>query len=178
MPSVLEPDQNLSDREVWSVEDHVIPAASACTEFDALPGFLYPQQHRRVHLGRGYGIEIPPNAPPWIFQVLPRLKHLLTLGPNWDSYGARPIEPMAVFEAIYFLHAAMPCQGQPPQIVPTVSGGLQLEWHTGVADLEVEVDAQGRYELSFESGSGGVQEHAGRAVDPHDAKPFVAAVSG
>ena len=38
-----------------------------------------------------------------------------------------------------------------PSIVPTVRGGLQLEWHQTQIDLEVEITPHGTIHLAYEN---------------------------
>jgi hypothetical protein len=35
-------------------------------------------------------------------------------------------------------------------VVPTVGGGVQLEWHTGGIDLEIEIQAPGHFHVWLE----------------------------
>lgn len=69
------------------------------------------------------------------------LQKLSELGPNWDTYGAKPITEQA-------LKAAMEITGiianKPPSIVPTVEGGIQLEWHTCGHNIEIEIGPDGQ----------------------------------
>jgi len=52
-----------------------------------------------------------------------------------------------------------------PQIVPTVEGNVQVEWHRNGLDVEIEVRRDGDYELSIE-GSRESQEERGFVYDP------------
>jgi len=68
--------------------------------------------------------------------VLQRLASLLRLAPGWDSYGAPGISPRAAELALKFL--AFSTKGPTPSVVPTAKGGVQIEWHHGDVDLEIE----------------------------------------
>lgn len=67
------------------------------------------------------------------------LVELLALPENWNGYGAQVIERPVVPVVLNFL-AYVFAEGTPPlpDLVPTIDGGVQLEWHVGGFDLEVE----------------------------------------
>jgi hypothetical protein len=116
------------------------------------------------------------DDPLWLYTVLGRLQYLISLRPNWDSYGARPIDPNAVIFALEFLRTSLPHDGKAPQIVPTSTGGLQLEWHANGVDLEVEVDPSGDVSLSFDQ-AGRSEERTGSALATEALEPFVASAA-
>jgi hypothetical protein len=90
------------------------------------------------------------SAPAWLERTLERLNHLLTLPPNWDSYGGKCIYLDDVLRALRLLAAVMGDRTPPPQIVPTSKGGVQLEWHEQGIDLEIEVATGSSVLASFE----------------------------
>jgi hypothetical protein len=65
---------------------------------------------------------------------------LLTLPPNWDSYGAGTIDPSVVQAAMDRMNAVLRPNSPAPRVVPLSSGGLQLEWHRQGIDLEIVFD--------------------------------------
>jgi hypothetical protein len=77
--------------------------------------------------------------PPWIANTDRALEDLLKLASNWNSYGAQPIKPEVVRAASDLLREIVQQQTPQPTVVPTVRGGVQLEWHTSAVDLEVEI---------------------------------------
>lgn len=86
----------------------------------------------------------PPTArlqkvPAWLSPAIAKLNALLTLPQNWNSYGSLPIEPATIRRAFQFMVQALPSQAPAPAIVPTPSGGIQLEWHQDGIDLEIEL---------------------------------------
>lgn len=81
--------------------------------------------------------------PSWLRPALEVLVELRTLPRNWNSYGALPIADRAIQVAIALLHDVMPERAPHAQIVPTAPGGVQLEWHTGGIDMEIEVEPNG-----------------------------------
>lgn len=68
--------------------------------------------------------------------VVQQLVSLLKLESGWDSYGAPPISPIATQQAHVFLVTSK--SPRRPSIVPTAKGGVQLEWHDGDVDVEIE----------------------------------------
>ncbi len=65
---------------------------------------------------------------------------LLTLPPNWDSYGAVVIDPKVVHDAMSFIHGFLGPTSPAPRVVPLSNGGLQLEWRRNGIDLEIVCD--------------------------------------
>lgn len=80
------------------------------------------------------------HLPAIVREILPRLLELSRLKPGWDSYGAQPLEPRAVAFLLNILLAATPGEVMVhPQVFPTSSGGLQLEWDRGASHLELRI---------------------------------------
>lgn len=114
-----------------------IPAASGSREGGAVFSLVEeePELVRRSH---GYLDEY----------LQRKLRSLMRLGPGWDSYGARAIYARAVDAALVFLVRS--AQYPRPSIVPTSKGGIQLEWHDGRIDVEIEFTPDGYAQLSGE----------------------------
>jgi hypothetical protein len=93
--------------------------------------------------------------------VLRRLRELLRLEAGWDSYGARRVSERAVLTALAFLARRTHPR---PSVVPTVRGGIQLEWHNGRVDVEVECLPNGAAQLAAEDSETG--EYVERWVMP------------
>jgi hypothetical protein len=91
--------------------------------------------------------EMPPG---WIVPTILHIVNLCALRPDWDSYGARRIDPSYAAAAISFLINVMSSQTPLPTAVPTNRGGIQLEWHTNDIDLEIEFLSPSRTHVSFE----------------------------
>lgn len=72
-------------------------------------------------------------------EPLQRIEALVALGAGWDTYGSQPIRPAVALHAVRLLAAILSDDVPTPSIVPTSTGGLQLEWHQRGADLELEV---------------------------------------
>jgi hypothetical protein len=87
----------------------------------------------------------------WLKDVADRLQTLIALPANWNSRGARRVTVQAVRTSLVVLLNVMANDSRLPTIVPTVRGGLQLEWHAGGINLEIEIDhTGGDVEVAFE----------------------------
>lgn len=91
------------------------------------------------------------DTPGWLPPTVEKLAQLLSLGANWDSYGARPIDPQLPLAALQLLASVMRNSSPPPDVVPTSRGTIQLEWHRDGVDLETDVRLPGVYRVCFES---------------------------
>ena len=108
-----------------------------------------------------------PSEP--IRKAICRAVDLLALPPGWDSYDAdRVTEEAARCAVKLLLLVSSKVPGMvAPSVVPTVRGGLQLEWHRRGVDLEVEFDPAGSCEwYGEERDTGRVEE--GRGDDRRD----------
>jgi hypothetical protein len=63
---------------------------------------------------------------------------------GWDSYDSEPLQDGPIEAARLFLSRL--------NVVPTVHGGVQLEWHTDGATLEVEFPPHGPTEFFLSDG--------------------------
>jgi hypothetical protein len=74
-----------------------------------------------------------------IQRVSDEIDRLRSLQPGWDTYGAPAID-VAILDSTVKVFAAIAEYDIPdPSVVPTTGGGVQLEWHTAEADVEIEV---------------------------------------
>lgn len=89
--------------------------------------------------------------------LLRKVELLLRLQANWDSYGAPAISPTAAFTALQFLEQ-LPAHAPRPSLVPTSKGGLQIEWHAGGVDIEIECMATGHAHFFADDGDAGEVE--------------------
>lgn len=83
-----------------------------------------------------------PPPPDPILHAIRQASELVRLPRGWNSYDAEPVSSEAVRDAIAFLVDAASSIPNvvAPAVVPTVRGGLQLEWHRQGIDLEIEFD--------------------------------------
>lgn len=124
-------------------------------------------------VSRTLTIQVPGTDPwsrPWFVEyVEAELNELLGLSEGWDGRRARPVTVAAIQGTIDVLAALMNETSAPPQLFPLPDGGLQLEWHVGGNDVEVEIDADGEAHALAETADGatvaeGVVRHG--EVDP------------
>jgi hypothetical protein len=96
-------------------------------------------------VGRFELVANPVDLPSWVVPVTSRLSELLDLPPNWNGTAAAPVEPrLAELAVNAVLASVMPEDCPPlPQVVPCIDGGLQLEWHRGGWDVEVQLTPMG-----------------------------------
>ena len=83
------------------------------------------------------------DLPQELLHALERACELQQLPRGWNSYGAEPVSDTAFRQTIEFLTAYVVRGIAGPELVPTVRGGLQLEWHRRGVDIEVEVSPDG-----------------------------------
>ncbi len=81
---------------------------------------------------------------PWLSPTLTAMADLLKLEEGWDSYGAACISPLCVKATLDFLFDAMSDETPALAVVPTSWGGVLIEWHTGIIDLEIEFRPDGK----------------------------------
>jgi hypothetical protein len=74
----------------------------------------------------------------------------LQLPENWNSYGARPIDPELAASALKLLVKIAPFSAPSPIVVPTTQGGILLEWHMCGIDLEIETLAVNAFHVFYE----------------------------
>lgn len=89
------------------------------------------------------GVSLNPS-PGWIEEVLDRARRLSSLPAGWDGHRSRPVSHEALTASLRFIVQLAPHLRTPPSIVPTVSGGVALEWHRGDLDLEIEFPISGQ----------------------------------
>jgi hypothetical protein len=110
---------------------------------------LWAYPPKNWHVERRVVLSIEGGPIPWVRSVEQRLNHLLALPRGWDGHGAPPPHMDALVATIGLLIATMSAETPVPAIFPTYEGGLQLAWHQGGIDLEIEIPPRSRYEVSF-----------------------------
>ena len=140
-------------------------AATLLTDFDVRRAGTGQDRVRRISSADGglvhYSVRdgsivwlASPSLPTWVPAIVDDLVRLALLGDNWDSYGARPIRSENITTAFEALLTLVRPTTPRPYVVPTVSGGVQFEWHTEGADLEIEIAAPLRLEVFWEPAAG------------------------
>lgn len=77
-------------------------------------------------------------------QAFARLDRLANLGPAWDGMAARAIAPSVIDAVGDFATSDLIDHTEiKPEVVPTLDGGIQLEWHTSGVDLIIECEPSG-----------------------------------
>jgi hypothetical protein len=112
-------------------------------------------------------IDLPPDTPRWLEPTLRTVGGLADLEPDWDSHGARAIDPRVLREAIDLLRSLMRGSTPAPAVVPLADGGIQLEWHAVGLDLEIAVHRFGPAEVLCEEPGGESRDGHLPAVFPH-----------
>lgn len=87
--------------------------------------------------------------------VIQRAAELALLPRGWNSYDASPVSGTALHRTLEFLLEYVASGVDRPVVVPTVRGGLQLEWHNNGVDVEVEMTPEGPVSLFAEDGTTG-----------------------
>jgi hypothetical protein len=104
--------------------------------------------------------------PDFVSAVDAELDELSRLGPNWDGYGAPPIDRGITAAAKQFIRDLPPNLVYRPRVVPMSTGGLQFEWHQGPKILELELeDARTVRYLQWDPGHSVKEEETFRAAD-------------
>ena len=103
---------------------------------------------------------------------------LLSLPAGWNSYSAEPIAPQNAIAAIRLLAELLGPGTPAPVVVPTVRGGIQLEWHTNGIDIEIYIDSPEDIRFFAEEVGSGQTCEEPLAGHEHTLKLWVQRVSG
>lgn len=79
------------------------------------------------------------EPPIWFQPILYKVCALGDLQFDWNSYGAKPIDPETAVTTLQIMLIVLSENDPEPAVVPTSSGGIMLEWHLAGIDLEVDV---------------------------------------
>lgn len=89
---------------------------------------------------------------PRLSAIMEKCQGFLDLPENWNSYRSRRIDVSLVKDALNILTMLLAPGTRTPDVVPTALGGVQIEWHTSDADLEIEIRGLGRYRVFHRHG--------------------------
>lgn len=110
-------------------------------------------------------IPFPPGHPAWVPGLVARIGELLAFPADWDGRGGRPATAEATLITLHVL-SDLSVPGVPgPSAFLLPDGGLQLEWHTGGWDLEIEVRPNGDVDAWGGAVDGSAQVAADSVVD-------------
>lgn len=90
------------------------------------------------------------SKPKWLTPTDNLLLAIVALNDNWDSYGAKRISDRVAGAVYDLLWNIMQKTTPAPQVVPSAKGSIQLEWHLGGVDLEIEVESLAISRVFFE----------------------------
>ena len=136
----------LADREYEPVEQQRDTFSEALAD-DHFRTFVVRLGKSSVHIQAQWQ-----ELPNWLTDVIQGMNRVAALNPNWDSYGARPVNQRTLeyaFEVIMKFQGENPTL-RVPQIGATVTGGVEFEWHGGGRDLEIQIEAPYRISAFFE----------------------------
>lgn len=96
------------------------------------------------------------SEPAWRSSARKQFQKIRELDEGWDGYRAKPIRRDTIEFAQDLLEDIMALWSQipPPSIVPTTSGGVQIEWHEKGIDLELHIAGPYDCEMWFEDQRG------------------------
>lgn len=77
------------------------------------------------------------HTPSWFPDLVAELNDVLDLPDGWAGEGSKAPTSDVALDALRVLHDLSAAPLPPPQLVPTVDGGIQFEWHTRGIDLEL-----------------------------------------
>jgi hypothetical protein len=83
------------------------------------------------------------NRPAFVVYLEHQLNRLGLLRRGWDGAAAAAVTDRALVEAATILASVVGERTLLPQIFPLVDGGVQIEWHAGGDNIEVEVEGDG-----------------------------------
>lgn len=85
----------------------------------------------------------------WHTETVNNLYGILALDEDWDSYGASRLSPETAKAVTNLLRDIMQSESPAPQVVPSASGSIQVEWHLAGIDLEIEVESLSTIHVFF-----------------------------
>ncbi len=102
---------------------------------------------RRRNRRRPRAVELDPLVLECVTSTTAEIRRLRDLPEDWDGHGAPRIDGSTINFAMS-LFATLASRTMPkPSVVPTVGGGVQMEWHTLTHHVELEVERPNRFSL-------------------------------
>lgn len=125
----------------------IVPTVPALQPQDFGSSIYESQSHSRI-LVRAHETTEPNPALTWLPDAQESLSKLASLKENWDSYGAKPIEPENLRQTLQVLAEVMQPEISFPWITPLASGAIQMEWE-GPNDAFVGIEIDGNSATAF-----------------------------
>jgi hypothetical protein len=154
--SIAFPLQNLTERrnDISTLESHGTSSELAPEILSNEPGIIEVVA-AAGRIKRRMRLRVPSlPVPAWLFPALKRCAPLLLLPFDWDRNGAPPVESTAIQASIDALWSFMADGSSIPQWTPTRAGGVQLDWHEGGIDLEIEFAPDASANAVFDDNEG------------------------
>jgi hypothetical protein len=122
------------------------------TEHDRFPHNLYNLNLKECVIEQ---LQILPCIS-WGKEAINKIFEFMNLQQGWDTYDAEPVSEENICAAIQLLDTIIRDSTPKPDIFPTPSGGVQIEWANQELDLEIEVINQFEVSVLFEDSGGKV----------------------
>ncbi len=87
------------------------------------------------------------SMPTWFPRLVDQLNDVLSLDDGWAGPGSLAPNEHSALSALRSLRGLADPYLRPPQLVPTVDGGVQIEWHTNGVDLELCFGSAGEVDV-------------------------------
>ena len=116
-------------------------------------------------------------APLWVRPVAEQFESLLRLPFNWDGYGAESPKLPIVGKVILLLGDLLQDSSPPPSVIPTLEGGIQVEWHRRGIDLEIEIQPNGQNVAFYQDRRNGDEWEGDPAENRDDLKRIIRLLS-
>jgi hypothetical protein len=158
--SHVEPGRFATMYRLTDVDQDIHTASHAATR----NSFLTENMYYSHHFDDPSTYEVMSNEPAWLRSTVNQLEEILSLGENWDSYGAAPVSFENAEYAVRLLDFVASLATPAPFIAPTPEGSVQLEWHRAGIDLEVEIVSPYRLLVSYEDQAGGTSSWEGEVT--------------
>ncbi len=95
-------------------------------------------------------LAIRKQAPGWVPERADQLRRLLELQENWDSYGAKPIDPRSVEFAVRLVTSLASVEGiEAPTVTASPDGNAAFCWDDGQRSMDIEVLPDGLFEYAL-----------------------------
>ena len=130
----------------------------ASTATSSSLGELYGQVRRSYLSPQWSDVVLESELSQWQIEAIRKLRQVLTLPPDWDSYGSPRASEVAITAAVQLVLGIGLDYFVTPRIVPVSGGGVQLEWNLESREVEIEINAEGSAEYLKSSDGKPIEE--------------------